>query len=120
MQNSNTKMNKKTYKHGTPDNSDSEASDIEMSIPFCKRKLKKRSLILSSSESEDSSIRAAPKQTKRKTKFFWTCGHFQPRIYEFDIWSNGIQTNIAKKSSILEMFQMSIFGKVNRIHCRTD
>lgn len=117
MKNSNTKMNKKTYQHGAPYNSDSEASGIEMPVPFYKRELKKRCLLFSS-ESEDDSIKVAPKRTKRKTKFSWTRRHFEPTIYEFDNQNSGIKTNIARKSPILEMFQTFFFGRVNRIHCK--
>ncbi|KAK2578401.1 hypothetical protein KPH14_000941 [Odynerus spinipes] len=51
------------------------------------------------------SIKVAPKETKRKTKFSWTRRHFEPTIYEFDNQNSGIKTNISRKSSILEVFQ---------------
>lgn len=100
-------MKTKTCKHDRPDNSDSEeTSDFEMLVPFYKRKLKKRRLSFSSSESEDNSTKAALKQTKRKTTFSWTQRDFQPIIYEFDDENSGIKTNINKQSSILKIFQI--------------
>lgn len=87
------------------DSDSEETSDFEISVPFYKGMIKKRHILISSSESEKNRTEATPKQKKRKNKFSWTQGDFQPVIYEFDGENSGIKASINRQSSILDIFQ---------------
>ncbi|KAK1125280.1 hypothetical protein K0M31_020471 [Melipona bicolor] len=108
-------IRKNTCEHDTTNDSCSdseETSDFEMPVAFYKRMIKKRRILTNSSESEENSTEATPKQKKRENKFSWTQGDFKPVIHEFDDKNSGIKASVDRQSSILDIFQIFFSEKL--------